>query len=192
MSHSAWTRNWLVFKNEMSCNSNFSRAQSGLLNSSQERVLLLSMEFYCSPGLFWNQYFSRRKVGQLSGKQENKHYGHFLPHSFLKTVTFKVLKLRTYYERYFLPQNVLFLCDKSFLHWLSEQRFTFLRYLLFEIELKTVRVRTHRKGLEEWRPNAMISEKRRWMTRDSGGGDSLPCAACIFLIGLKKHLLNAL
>lgn len=24
----------------------------------------------------------------------------------------------------------------------------------------------------------MISEKRKWMTRDSGGGDSLPCAAC--------------
>lgn len=43
----------------------------------------------------------------------------------------------------------IFLCDKSFLHWLSEQRLTFLRYLLFEIELKTVRVRTHRKGLEE-------------------------------------------
>lgn len=58
-----------------------------------------------------------KKLGNYQEKQENKHYRHqiFLPHSFLKTIIFKVLKLRIYYERYFLLQHVLVLCDNFIL-----------------------------------------------------------------------------
>lgn len=102
----------------MSCNSPFFRVQSGLLNSSQESSTALQA---CSGISTFH-----RGTGQLSGKQENMHYGRFLPHSFLTTVIFEVLKLRIYYERCFLLQEVLFLCDNFISHWLFEPMFNFL------------------------------------------------------------------
>lgn len=46
-----------------------------------------------------------------------------------------------YYERYFLPQDVLFLCDNFILPWLLEPMFAFWGYLLFEILFKTITVK---------------------------------------------------